>query len=268
MIICNAVFPQLFWFKKAADPRADAVRGLDASINIGMWFERYVIIITGLSREYNPAVWGLYTPRWPELLILAGSFGFFATLFLIFIKIFPVIAITEVKELAIHEKPRPRGGALMPTLVGVFDQPAPVGEVARRLKGRGFEKLEIYSPAAFPELDDALDEKPSRVRLLHADRRPARRDDRLRHPDLDVAGLADRDRREALRVDRALHDHRLRAHHPVRRPRDAARPADRRQAALRELRQERPRLQPALLGRGVRAAWCRAPNATWRRWTP
>ena len=53
----------------------------------------------------------------------------------------------------------------MPTLVGVFDQPAPVGEVAKRLRGRGFEKLEIYAPAAFPELDDALDEKPSRVRI-------------------------------------------------------------------------------------------------------
>jgi Protein of unknown function (DUF3341) len=54
----------------------------------------------------------------------------------------------------------------MPTLVGVFDRPAPVAEVARRLRGRGFEKLEIYSPAAFPELDDALDEKPSRVRIF------------------------------------------------------------------------------------------------------
>jgi len=54
-------------------------------------------------------VWGLYTPTWVELAILAGSFGFFATLFLLFIKIFPVIAISEVKELAIHEKAH--GGA-------------------------------------------------------------------------------------------------------------------------------------------------------------
>jgi molybdopterin-containing oxidoreductase family membrane subunit len=69
-----------------------------------MWFERYVIIITGLSREYDPAVWGLYTPSVPELTIVAGSFGFFAMLFLIFIKIFPVVAIAEVKEIAIHEK--------------------------------------------------------------------------------------------------------------------------------------------------------------------
>ena len=69
-----------------------------------MWFERYVIIITGLSREYDPAVWGIYTPSFAELGIVAGSFGFFCTLFLIFLKLFPVIAIAEVKELAIHEK--------------------------------------------------------------------------------------------------------------------------------------------------------------------
>jgi molybdopterin-containing oxidoreductase family membrane subunit len=69
-----------------------------------MWFERYVIIITGLSREYDPAVWGVYTPNWVELSILAGGFAFFAMLFILFLKFFPVIAISEVKELAIHER--------------------------------------------------------------------------------------------------------------------------------------------------------------------
>ena len=54
----------------------------------------------------------------------------------------------------------------MPSLLGVYDQPAPVAEVARRLRNRGFESLEIYAPAAFPELDTALDERPSRVRLF------------------------------------------------------------------------------------------------------
>ena len=53
----------------------------------------------------------------------------------------------------------------MPSLVGIFDAPGPVAEVARRLRHRGFEKLEVYAPAAFPELDDAVDEKPSGVRL-------------------------------------------------------------------------------------------------------
>jgi molybdopterin-containing oxidoreductase family membrane subunit len=110
MIICNAVLPQLFWFKRLRT-HIPTLFVISSFINVGMWFERYVIIITGLSREYNPAVWGLYTPTWVELSILAGSFSFFATLFIIFLKIFPVIAISEVKELAIHERAHAhRGG--------------------------------------------------------------------------------------------------------------------------------------------------------------
>jgi Ni/Fe-hydrogenase subunit HybB-like protein len=108
MLICNGAIPQLFWFKKLRT-NIPVIFVISTFINIGMWYERYVIIITGLSREYNPAVWGLYTPTWAELFILAGSFGFFATLFLIFIKIFPVIAITEVKELAIHDRAHAHG---------------------------------------------------------------------------------------------------------------------------------------------------------------
>jgi molybdopterin-containing oxidoreductase family membrane subunit len=76
-----------------------------------MWFERYVIIITSLGREYDPAVWGIYTPTWAELTIFAGSFAFFAMLFLIFLKLFPVVAIYEVKELAILERAHAAQGA-------------------------------------------------------------------------------------------------------------------------------------------------------------
>jgi len=108
MIIFNAVLPQLLWFKRLRT-NLPFLFGLSVFINIGMWFERYVIIITGLSREYNPAVWGTYTPSWPELGIVAGSFAFFCMLFLIFLKLFPVIAIAEVKEIAIHEKEHPDG---------------------------------------------------------------------------------------------------------------------------------------------------------------
>ena len=73
-------------------------------INLGMWFERYVIIITSLSREYIPGAWGLYIPSTVELMVLAGSFCWFSMFFLLFLKIFPVIAITEMKELEIHTK--------------------------------------------------------------------------------------------------------------------------------------------------------------------
>jgi molybdopterin-containing oxidoreductase family membrane subunit len=109
MIVCNAVLPQLLWFRRLRT-NIPFVFVLSVLINVGMWFERYVIIITGLSREYNPATWGIYTPSWYELGIVAGSFAFFSMFFLIFLKLFPVIAIAEVKELAIHERAHARGG--------------------------------------------------------------------------------------------------------------------------------------------------------------
>ena len=103
MIICNAFVPQLFWFRRIRT-HVPSVFVIAVLINIGMWFERYVIIITGLSREYNPAVWGHYTPNIFELIIVAGSFAFFSFAFLIFLKLFPVIPISEMKELSIHAK--------------------------------------------------------------------------------------------------------------------------------------------------------------------
>jgi molybdopterin-containing oxidoreductase family membrane subunit len=110
MIICNGVLPQLLWFKKLR-VNVPFLFVLSVLINIGMWFERYVIIISALSREYNPATWGVFVPSWPEMGILAGSFGFFCTFFLIFLKLFPIIAIAEMKEIAIHEKAHSTGGA-------------------------------------------------------------------------------------------------------------------------------------------------------------
>ena len=106
MILCNAVFPQLLWIKRLRS-HVPFLFVLSVLINIGMWFERYVIIVTSLSREYNPSTWGLYIPSYWELSVLAGSFCWFGMFFLIFMKIFPVIAIAEVKELAIHEKEHP-----------------------------------------------------------------------------------------------------------------------------------------------------------------
>ncbi|HME70939.1 MAG TPA: NrfD/PsrC family molybdoenzyme membrane anchor subunit [Myxococcota bacterium] len=110
MLICNTVIPQVFWFKRART-HVPTVFAVSIFVNIGMWFERYVIIVIGLSHEYDPAVWGIYTPRPPELMILAGSFAFFAMFFVIFIKLFPVIAVSEMKELAIHQKSHAHEGA-------------------------------------------------------------------------------------------------------------------------------------------------------------
>ena len=110
MLLCNAVIPQLLWFKKLRT-NVPFLFVLSVIINIGMWFERYVIIISGLSREYDPAVWGNFTISWAEIGIVGGSLAFFSMFFLIFLKLFPVVAIAEVKELAIHGRAHADEGA-------------------------------------------------------------------------------------------------------------------------------------------------------------
>jgi Ni/Fe-hydrogenase subunit HybB-like protein len=108
MITFNVIFPQLLWFKKLRT-NIPFLFVLCFFINIGMWFERYVIIITSLSREFIPAAWGLYIPSLAELSVLSGSFCWFSMFFLLFLKGGPIIAMVEVKELIIHEKAH--GGA-------------------------------------------------------------------------------------------------------------------------------------------------------------
>ena len=110
MISFNVIFPQLLWFKQLRT-NLPFLFVLCVGINIGMWFERYVIIVTSLSREYIPAAWGLYIPSIPELSILVGSFCWFSMFFLLFLKFLPIIAIAEMKELIIHDKAHAAGHA-------------------------------------------------------------------------------------------------------------------------------------------------------------
>jgi len=98
MVSCNVIIPQLFWFKKARQSIA-IMFVICLLVNVGMWFERFVIIVTSLSQDYLPANWDYFEPTWVDLLMLAGSFGLFMTLFLLFIRYLPVIAIAEVKAI-------------------------------------------------------------------------------------------------------------------------------------------------------------------------
>ncbi|MBK8980569.1 MAG: polysulfide reductase NrfD [Planctomycetes bacterium] len=96
MIFCNVVTPQLFWFRKC---RRTPWILFTASIfvNIGMWFERFVITVTSLHRDFLPSSWDYFTPTIIDVLTYLGSFGLFFTMFLLFCKFLPVIAISEVK---------------------------------------------------------------------------------------------------------------------------------------------------------------------------
>ncbi len=97
MMTCNVITPQLFWFRKL---RRNLVFTFIVSIfiNIGMWFERFVIVVTSLHRDYLPSSWSMYSPSIVEIGLFVGTLGVFFTLFLIFIRVFPVIAISEIKS--------------------------------------------------------------------------------------------------------------------------------------------------------------------------
>jgi molybdopterin-containing oxidoreductase family membrane subunit len=96
MISCNVIIPQLFWSKKI---RRNVTLLFIASIfvNIGMWFERFVITVTSLSRDFLPSAWGYYSPTIWDILTFVGSFGLFFTFFLLFIRFLPMISMSEVK---------------------------------------------------------------------------------------------------------------------------------------------------------------------------
>ena len=96
MVSCNVICPQLFWFK-AVRTNLIIVFIISIFVNIGMWFERFVIIVTSLHRDYMPSNWAYYSPTWVDILQFVGTFGLFMTLFLLFMRFLPAIAISEVK---------------------------------------------------------------------------------------------------------------------------------------------------------------------------
>ena len=96
MVVCNVVIPQLFWFKKFRRS-IPVMFVVSIFVNIGMWFERFVITVTSLHADFLPSNWGMYAwSRW-DTAILVGSFGMFLTLFLLYLRLFPAISIAEVK---------------------------------------------------------------------------------------------------------------------------------------------------------------------------
>jgi molybdopterin-containing oxidoreductase family membrane subunit len=96
MFACNVLTPQVLWLRR--------VRGsiptlfvISILVNIGMWFERFVIIVTSLHQSYLPSSWVMYRPTMIEVGTLVGSFGLFFTCFLLFIRLLPMIAMWEIK---------------------------------------------------------------------------------------------------------------------------------------------------------------------------
>jgi len=96
MITCNVLVPQLFWFKKVRQNLV-IVFILSILVNIGMWFERFVIVVISLHRDFLPTNWGYFKPTWVDICTFLGTFGLFFTCFLLFMRFLPMIAVSEVK---------------------------------------------------------------------------------------------------------------------------------------------------------------------------
>jgi molybdopterin-containing oxidoreductase family membrane subunit len=183
MVACNVLLPQLLWLPRfRANPAAVWV--LSILINVGMWFERFVIITTSLERGFVPSSWADYAPTPIEVATLAGSFGLFFTCFLLFCRFLPMIAMAEIKGVLSygrggeeHEAARAAEPHLIPprahrsrgdttgrrVLVGDFATEEDVLGAARAARGRGFHIADAYTPYPVHGLARAMGLRPSRL---------------------------------------------------------------------------------------------------------
>jgi molybdopterin-containing oxidoreductase family membrane subunit len=98
MLFCNVLVPQVFWFSSMRRS-VPVLFVASLLINVGMWTERFVIIVASLEREYAPSKWHAYSPTWVDLSIFAGTVGFFTFLFLLFLRFLPFVSVSEMKQL-------------------------------------------------------------------------------------------------------------------------------------------------------------------------
>ncbi len=97
MITCNSLIPLTLFVKKLRRSIA-YLFVMSIFVNVGMWTERFVIVVASLARDFDPYAWGTYTPSFVEIGMTLGSFGLFFTAYLLFLKVLPVLSITEIKE--------------------------------------------------------------------------------------------------------------------------------------------------------------------------
>jgi Ni/Fe-hydrogenase subunit HybB-like protein len=144
MVACNVVVPQLYWFRRVRR-HLGAVFAISILVNVGMWFERFIIIVTSLHRDYLPSSWANYSPTIIEILTFAGTFGLFFTAFLLFCRFLPMIAMAEVK--------------------GVLHRPEErrLERAVRELRRAGYEVADVHTPYAVHGLEKVAGIRPSRL---------------------------------------------------------------------------------------------------------
>jgi molybdopterin-containing oxidoreductase family membrane subunit len=172
MITCNVIVPQILWFARARRS-LPVLFVVSILVNVGMWFERFVIIVTSLHRDFLPSAWGYFRPTVWDVACLVGGFGLFFTLFCLFVRFVPMVAAAEVKtvlpEASPHHRasppPRPRAEAASlpaPTagagygLLGEFDSPGTLYRACERVRDAGYTRWDAHSPFPVHGLDRAM----------------------------------------------------------------------------------------------------------------
>ncbi|MCE9534153.1 MAG: DUF3341 domain-containing protein, partial [Planctomycetes bacterium] len=170
MITCNLFIPQILWLKSwRTTPWKLLI--VVTFVNVGMWWERYVIIVQSLHRDFLPGNWGNYAPSWVDWLQMLGDFGLFFTLTLLFMKYLPMISMAEIKGVLTHANPH--GGSDTPNphvrdkiivpadqlitpvedgsgetwgMVAEFHGPGNLLDASRKMRDAGCTTLDAYTP--------------------------------------------------------------------------------------------------------------------------
>jgi molybdopterin-containing oxidoreductase family membrane subunit len=183
MVACNVLVPHLFWFVRVRRTVA-AVFVISLLINVGMWFERFIIIVSSLERDFLPSRWASYQPTSIEIATLIGSFGLFFTCFLLFCRFVPVIAIAEIKgvletpgsQAGLERSDGGRGFQAPPghsgvargfqaprLLISVFAREEDVIQATAAARKHGLEIADVFGPYASHRVDHAMGLRPTRL---------------------------------------------------------------------------------------------------------
>jgi molybdopterin-containing oxidoreductase family membrane subunit len=180
MVSCNVLAPQLFWSRRIRrNPKTLLM--VAVLVNVGMWFERFVIVVTSLSRDFLPGSWNHYVPTWVDYLTLVGSFGLFFTLFLLFVRYLPMMAMAEVKAVmhdqhhgdeeedtkevassVVVDEPEGRPGGYLVE----FDDPEALKAAAQRVRDAGYTQWDAHSPFPVHGLDQAMGVRRTKLPLV------------------------------------------------------------------------------------------------------